>query len=579
MAEQKIISLFDDDACTRYTILIASTIGEMREKKESIIDNTDPEIVKYLSQLLDVFRENFDTWAMAVVNRTGCALDPSTPKDQVEVKKFRQFSETEKSDCFIKCLLLLILSLGNYSPYSRNLLYSIAEKLGLSSIVVYKAELITSSMLLDTFQTMESNQEMYELSGTRKMRRRIAMGLAGLAGGALIGLTGGLAAPFVAAGLGTLFAGLGLGTMIGATYLGTLITSAPMITALFGGFGAKMSMQQMGDVSKGLTDFEFIPLSVQSHLPVTIGISGWLGDYNEVDAAWKSLTVGDKSYYWGDIYALKFEVEALVDLGKSLSRILFSAGLGWVKGEVISRTILAPLAAALWPLSLLKVGNILGNSWRIAFNLSIKAGEALANALCVRAQGMRPVTLIGFSLGARTILECLLHLADRGETNLVENVIVMGAPMPTDAKLWLKMRCVVAGRFVNVYSASDYVLQLVYRVNSAQSTAAGLGPVSLDSNTLENVDVGDLVEGHLQYRWLVAKILKERLGYDNISDAEIQSLAVQEEKYESKQRTYYSQKEQEEEIEQEVLFDASSDTELAIQKKEDEVNEVRENKK
>ncbi|EPY51728.1 DUF726 family protein [Schizosaccharomyces cryophilus OY26] len=553
MAEKQLISLFDDEYCTKYTILIASTLGRMKESRDSAFYENEHQLSGEEIKDLELFHERFDEWAITVVKRTGSALDPSTPKDATEVRKFDYFSEAEKGECFVKCLLLLLISLGDYSSNSRQLLYLISRDLSQPEEVPHKAEFITSSMLLETFEKLESNEKMYELSQTQQLRKRITMGLAGVAGGALIGITGGLAAPFVISGLGVLFAGLGLGTVIGASYLGAVITSAPMITTLFGSFGAKMSIDQVHAVSRGIQDFEFLPLNVSSNLSMTIGVAGWLESGQDAADAWYPLTIGDKSYYWGDLYALKFEVQALIDLGKVISRILFATGLGWVQDEVIKRTVLAPLAAALWPLSLLRIGNILGNSWRVAFNLSIKAGEALANALCMRAQGQRPVTLIGFSLGSRTIIECLLKLADRGEIGIVENVILMGTPSSTDPKLWRRMRCVVSGRFVNVYSKYDYVLQLAYKLNSIQAHAAGLEPIAVNASCVENVDVGDLIEGHLQYRWLLPKILKERLGYSHISDKMIVQLQMKEKDFEQSQREHFDKTTEE----QEIIFDAS----------------------
>ncbi|WBW73385.1 lipase/AP-1 adaptor complex binding protein Mil1 [Schizosaccharomyces osmophilus] len=557
MAEKQLISLFDDEYCTKYTILIASTLGRMKETRDSSFYENEHQLSEEERKEWELFHEKYDEWAITVVKRTGNALDPSTPKDAAEVKKFKSFSEAEKGECFVKCLLLLLISLEDYSSNSRQLLYLISKELNQPEEVPHKAEFITSSMLIETFEKIESNEKWYELSKSQQLRKRITMGLAGITGGALIGITGGLAAPFVVSGLGVLFAGLGLGTVVGASYLGAVITSAPMITALFGGFGAKMSMNQVHEISRGIRDFEFIPLDVSSNLSMTIGVAGWLESPQDAADTWYPLTFGDKSYYWGDLYALKFEVQAFVDLGKVISRILFTTGLGWVQDEVLKRTILAPLSAALWPLGLLRIGNILGNSWRVVFNLSIKAGEALANGLCMRAQGKRPVTLIGFSLGSRTIFECLLKLADRGEIGIVENVILMGTPASTDPKLWRKMRSVVSGRFVNVYSKNDYVLQLVYKTNSIQAHAAGLEPIAVNSSCVENFNVGDLIEGHLQYRWLLPKILKERLGYSHISDKMIDELQIQEKTFEQSQRELFN----EDTKEQEVIFDASETSE------------------
>lgn len=50
--------------------------------------------------------------------------------------------------------------------------------------------------------------------------------------------------------------------------------------------------------------------------------------------------------------------------------------------------------------------------WTIALQQAIKAGKVLAKILAERDQGQRPVTLIGYSMGARVIYYCLRALRD-----------------------------------------------------------------------------------------------------------------------------------------------------------------------
>ena len=45
----------------------------------------------------------------------------------------------------------------------------------------------------------------------------------------------------------------------------------------------------------------------------------------------------------------------------------------------------------------------------------VGAGVELAELLASRLHGHRPVTLVGFGLGARVIMQCLLHLHAMGE--------------------------------------------------------------------------------------------------------------------------------------------------------------------
>ena len=181
---------------------------------------------------------------------------------------------------------------------------------------------------------------------------------------------------------------------------------------------------------------------------------------------------------------------------------------------VIKRSIFADMMAAMWPLGLLQVSRVVDNPFSITKARAEKAGAVLADALINRAQGERPVTLLGYSLGARVIYSCLLSLAARRAFGLVENVVLMGAPVPSDAADWRVLRTAVAGRLVNVYSANDYVLGFLYRTSSVQLGVAGLQRVD-GVPGIENVDVSAAVSGHLRYRHLVGRILRT-VGFEDL---------------------------------------------------------------
>ena len=254
-------------------------------------------------------------------------------------------------------------------------------------------------------------------------------------------------------------------------------------------------------------DFAFVPLRKSDPcLRVTIGITGWLTDPNEVILPWKALNENS------EVYALRWEMDALMDLGSSLQEVLKSYAWSYVKLEIIKRTVLASLWAAIWPVALLRAARVIDNPFSIAKHRSEKAGQVLADAIINKAQGERPVTLVGFSLGARVIYYCLQSLAERGAYELVENVVLMGAPVPSSGDTWTSARTVVAGRIVNVYSEKDYILGFLYRTSSVQFGIAGLQPVKVPS--IENLDVSNRVEGHLRYRHVVGVILKEIFGHD-----------------------------------------------------------------
>ena len=189
------------------------------------------------------------------------------------------------------------------------------------------------------------------------------------------------------------------------------------------------------------------------------------------------------------------------------------------KKEIIARTIFASLMDALWPIALLKVSKVVDNPFSVAKNRADKAGLVLADALINKAQGERPVTLIGYSLGARMIYSCLMSLAERRAFGLVESAVLVGTPVPSDAAPWRAMRSVVSGRLINVYSENDYILAFLYRTSSIQYGVAGLQEVQ-DVKGIENVNVSDMVSGHLRLQYLAGSIL-EKIGFEDIDKVEV----------------------------------------------------------
>ncbi|KAK6002421.1 hypothetical protein QM012_002059 [Aureobasidium pullulans] len=426
--------------------------------------------------------------------------------------------EEEHRALILHSVLLLLLSLEHYSAHSRVLLLHLTSSLNLSISFLADDESKIARGLLSAVE-MKADDETKKKQEDNQSSRSWKVGLASVAGAALIGVTGGLAAPLVAAGIGSVMGGLGLGATAAAGYLGTLASSSIIVGGLFGAYGGRMTGQMMDQYAKEVEDFSFVPVRTYHkprkiekeyrRLRVAIGISGWLTEKDEVVEPWK--VIGPEM----EAFALRFELQALLNLGNSLTTMIRSAAWGYAKSEIIKRTVFASLTAALWPLGLLKVSRIIDNPFSVAKSRADKAGEVLADALINRAQGERPVTLVGYSLGARVIFTCLKSLAARKAFGLVENVVLLGAPTPSTAADWRLIRAVTTGRVVNVYSTSDYILGFLYRSSSIQYGVAGLEPVSYVPG-VQNVDVTDLVAGnHTSYRYLCGRILR-KIGFEDV---------------------------------------------------------------
>ena len=466
----------------------------------------------------------------------------------------------DKRILLLHSMLLLVLSLEHYVAYSRILLLRISSSLHLPLHLLAEQEVKLAQGLLEAAKQMSGDEETEKRNDENKVSRRWKVGLAGVAGAAVIGITGGLAAPLVAAAIGTVMAGLGLEATAAAALLGTLAESGVIIGSLFGAYGGGMTGKMMDAYAKEVDDFAFLPLKGLRHhepqtkdrrLRVTIGVSGWLTQKEDVVAPWRVL--GHQS----EVFALRWELKELSKLGHSMESVVKSAAWTVAKKEIIARTIFASLLEAFWPISLLKVAKVIDNPFSVCKSRADKAGLVLADALINKAQGERPVTLIGYSLGARLLYSCLMSLAERRAFGLVESVVLIGTPAPSASADWRAIRSVVAGRLVNVYSEHDYILGFLYRTSSIQLGVAGLQEVQ-DVSGVENVNVSEIVSGHLRYQYLCGSIL-ERIGFEDIDVAEVakeqETLALldEEEKKEQKRENKDIDPEKEaEEMEKEV---------------------------
>lgn len=281
----------------------------------------------------------------------------------------------------------------------------------------------------------------------------------------------------------------------------------------------------MDNYAKEVEDFRFLPLKEeeattdvpedmskeqkeQRRLRVTIGINGWLNSEDDIKKPWRILSTDT------EVFALRYEMSALLSLGTALNDLVRSVAWTAFKAEVIKRTVLAALWAALWPIQVLAVASNVDNPFNRAHNRSRKAGQLLADALINKVQGERPVTLMGYSLGATTIHACLQSLAERHAFGLIDSVIIIGTPAPSNPAHWRAIRPVVSGKIFNVYSENDMVLGFVYRMHSLALGVAGLQPIK-DVNGIVNIDLSESVSGHLRYPSLTGEILR-KCGFVNV---------------------------------------------------------------
>ncbi|KAJ1421679.1 hypothetical protein SESBI_13634 [Sesbania bispinosa] len=405
-----------------------------------------------------------------------------------------------------------------YDARHRVALRLLAVWLGVKWNEMEEIESMVAFSLMNSVSKAKEDESVVSETNWDKWKRGGIIGAAAVTGGTLMAITGGLAAPAIAHGLGALAPTLGSivpaigagGFAAAATATGSVAGSVA-VAASFGAAGAGLTGCKMATRIGSLEEFELKEVGGihQGHLAVRISISGLAFQETDFVKPWEGSSDNMERY------VLQYESKNLIALSTAIQDWLTSKIVVELMKQGAMLTVLSTLVAALaWPATLLTTFDVIDSKWAIAVDRSDKAGKVLADVLQKGLQGNRPVTLVGFSLGARVIFKCLQFLANSKEDNagLVERVVFLGAPISIGDENWEIARKMVGGRFVNAYSTNDWTLGITFRASLLSQGLAGIQPVDLPG--IENVDVTQLIEGHSSYLWLTQKIL-EQLELDN----------------------------------------------------------------
>lgn len=409
-------------------------------------------------------------------------------------------------------LFLLFLSKGNYDARSRVILKQFANYLSINNEEINQFEKrITETLELEQNEQQKLSRDdlLKKRRQSRKRKKMAYVGLATVGGSLVLGLSGGLLAPVIGAGFAAGLSTVGLTGISGfLSGVGGTATVAATSTAIGANIGASSMSRRMGSVKT----FEFKPLHNNRRLNLIISVSGWMtGAEDDVRLPFSTLDPVE-----GDLYSLYWEPDILKSTGDTMN-ILASEAITQTIQQVLGATILTALMGAIQvPMALSKLGYLIDNPWNVSLDRAWNSGLILAQYLIEKNLGDRPITLVGFSLGSRVIYYCLRELCKRGATGIIENVIILGAPVVFNKDEMVMCRSVVAGRFVNGYSEKDWILGYLFRATAGGiSTVAGLSPV--EGEEIENFDCSDIVNGHMGYRKNIPKILKQ-LGFSILSE-------------------------------------------------------------
>ncbi|CAN8103285.1 unnamed protein product [Discula destructiva] len=241
---------------------------------------------------------------------------------------------------------------------------------------------------------------------------------------------------------------------------------------------------------------------------LVVCINGLLTSEDDLAKPWACLG------HHNEIMAVRWETEALVKVGNSLKILARSQAWPETKKALSGVPISTIINFQQWPESLMRVSKIVDNPYYMAYSKSTKVSEAVANCIVSHVLGERGITLIAHGIGCRVILLTLMCLAERKMYGMVDAVVMMGAPVVCDAASISVVKSVVSGRFVNVYSPNDYMLAF-----AARSVVWGAGLAGCQQiqgvGGVENHDVSDILDTHLDYPALVPTILK-RIGWEDL---------------------------------------------------------------
>jgi hypothetical protein len=206
------------------------------------------------------------------------------------------------------------------------------------------------------------------------------------------------------------------------------------------------------------------------------------------------------------------------------------------------------IPSALWTASI-----VIDDPYQLISLRSKKAGIELAHCL-LASDEHRPISLVGFSFGARVIFDCLLELARhqllwqeqqkrqedadddpapkgrmgflrrrrsrdgdkidyvREPASIVEDVVLIGMPRIIDLAEWISCREVVAGRICNCYNRSDWIVSYMINVRCFNAISKTCGTHEVKMEGVENFEVSEFASTHDSYLAAVPQIL-HKVGY------------------------------------------------------------------
>lgn len=249
------------------------------------------------------------------------AYDKHEGEELPAVRTPSQLPSSEKLDIDIRwtilCDLFLVLIADSiYDARSRVLFERIGKALEIDWIDICRFERkVTEALEMQQQAERENWNEDEHMESRRKLalkKRYIAMGLATVGGGLVIGLSAGLLAPVIGAGLAAGFTTIGVtgtSSFLAGTAGAAIITSGSAAAGSV--IGAKAANRRTGAVKT----FEYRPLHNNKRVNLIVTISGWMtGKVDDVRLPFSTVDP-----VMGDIYSVLWEPDMLTSMGDTIN--------------------------------------------------------------------------------------------------------------------------------------------------------------------------------------------------------------------------------------------------------------------
>ncbi|MGK7913146.1 MAG: DUF726 domain-containing protein [Synechococcus sp.] len=410
----------------------------------------------------------------------------------------------------IKELIHLCFVDGHYSAFERKAVFYIAKIMGEQAEFVLRMEADYAANhlngdLIELDSDVEKAKTEQKTSEGFNWKKIGVIGGLGVVGGLALAATGGVAAPAIGGLIGSTFLGLngaaamsaGLAFIGGGSLAAGGLGMAGGTAVIYGSFGlagAAAAANAGNNLLGDLKEFQFVPAHEdRDACHSIICIHGFMQQGLDVSQEWKAVA---NHYEHSCVLGLNWESKKLQELSNLITSLTVKQGAAQFAGFMGRHGLRAAGKKLALPAAVLSTFSAIDNPWSVAKNRAEKAGYVLGRIL---AEMKTPVSLLGYSLGARVIINALQYLQDNNIEGKVYDVWLLGGAVSRNHPFFQgkNLKKVVANNIMNAYSRKDCVLTYLYRSAELLDRPIGLEP--LKHSDIVDVDVTESVGGHLQY--------------------------------------------------------------------------------